>query len=98
MTRTARRAWSIARGRMEMWEVDPDTGERLDGDPMIITDRGTIRALAGPHSYEWWWVKRWGRMGCGCTRNPVTRRRLLTSSDCLEHFRRRARPATDTPV
>jgi hypothetical protein len=42
--------------------------------------------LAGPRVYSWWWVKRWGRLDCGCTRNPLTRRMVLINSSCVLHM------------
>lgn len=38
--------------------------------------------LFGVHSYNWRWVKRFGRQSCGCTVNPLTRRRVLVNFDC----------------
>lgn len=38
--------------------------------------------LAGMHSYQWGWVRRHGRLPCGCTRNPLTRRMVLYSGAC----------------
>ena len=60
--------------------TDQETGETVT----TREDWGTRWALAGPHSFRWWWVKRWGRMGCGCTRNPLTRRIVLFRIDCPE--------------
>lgn len=39
-------------------------------------------AIFGMHSYNWWWVRRWGRQACGCVRNPLTRRRVLFCMGC----------------
>ena len=58
-------------------------------------------SLFGVHDRNWWWVNRWGKRACGCTFNPVTRRRVWISGDCREHFglprseRRRARDGED---
>lgn len=41
--------------------------------------------LAGPQPFNWWWVRRWGGLDCGCTINPITRRRLLTRMGCPTH-------------
>lgn len=42
--------------------------------------------LAKPNLYNFWWVKKWGKLSCGCTINPITRRRLLTLGSCREHM------------
>lgn len=42
-------------------------------------------AIDGIHSWKWWWVQHWGKRDCGCTINPVTRRRVLTRGDCPTH-------------
>ena len=42
-------------------------------------------SLFGVHSWNWRWVHRLGRMNCGCTRNPLTRRTVLTNIDCPIH-------------
>lgn len=44
--------------------------------------------LFGPKSYSWWWVRRWGKMECGCcTRNPLTRKQLLYAWKCPNNKR-----------
>ncbi len=43
-------------------------------------------AIAGIHSYKWWWVRKYGNLPCGCTRNPVTRRMVLFRWKCAMHF------------
>lgn len=50
-------------------------------------------AIAGIHSWSWWWVRRYGELDCGCTRNPLTRRVVLMDSMCDVHcsFMRRMR-------
>lgn len=42
-------------------------------------------ALAGIHSSNWRWVKKYGKMECGCTRNPITRRIVLFWVGCGTH-------------
>lgn len=42
-------------------------------------------AIFGVHSYNWWWVRRFGVLDCGCTRNPLTRRMALYRADCRTH-------------
>ncbi len=42
-------------------------------------------AIAGIHSYQWWWVCKFGQMDCGCTKNPITRRLVLISGKCEKH-------------
>lgn len=54
-------------------------------------DRDTAWAMEGPHTYRWWWVRRWGKLPCGCTRNPITRRVLLYRMDCDPHMARFSR-------
>lgn len=61
---------------------DPDTGEVVEVDRVSLRDRWY---LFGPHSYEWRWVRRRGGLGCGCTRNPLTRRMVLMRMDCAAH-------------
>lgn len=39
-------------------------------------------AIFGLHSYDWRWMRRWGKRPCGCMINPLTRRRVLI---CYEH-------------
>jgi hypothetical protein len=51
----------------------------------IHTDKETLKtiwALVGPQEYSWWWVRKYGREECGCTVNPLTKRRSLM---CMEH-------------
>jgi hypothetical protein len=45
----------------------------------------TAWAIVGVHSYNWWWVCRYGKLGCGCTRNPLTRRMVLYLWGCEKH-------------
>lgn len=75
----AERIWILLTG-VVTWR-DQETGvterERVDW--------GTRWALAGVHSYNWWWVIRYGKRPCGCTVNPLTRRRVLTDMDCDQH-------------
>lgn len=57
--------------------------DQLTGDAYRTVESWNVRwAVAGIHSYQWWWVKRFGQLDCGCTRNPLTRRVVLFSSDC----------------
>lgn len=58
-----------------------------DGDDVHV-DReswSSAWAIAGVHSWEWRWVRRYGAMECGCTLNPVTRRIVLVNMACEEH-------------
>ena len=59
-----------------VWE-DIDGGEETD-----YVDWPTRWAIAGIHSANWRWVRRWGKQECGCTINPITRRRVLISMSC----------------
>jgi hypothetical protein len=69
----------LATGRCT-W-VDTDTGEREHD----VLDWRSRWNLFGVHSSNWRWVKRFGRRDCGCTFNPLTRRKVLTLMDCREH-------------
>lgn len=70
----------LATGHAE-W-VDEETG-----DIEVAHESWRTRwALAGFHSYSWRWVRRWGGLPCGCTVNPLTRRRVLTRAWCPVHF------------
>jgi hypothetical protein len=42
-------------------------------------------AISGVHSHNWRWVHRFGKLPCGCTRNPLTRRMVLIRYRCSEH-------------
>lgn len=66
-------------GRAE-W-TDPDTGEV----EVHYEDWPTSWAIAGIHSHNWWWVRKYGKRDCGCTINPITRRRVLTLWGCHTH-------------
>lgn len=58
-----------------------------DGDDVHV-DReswSSAWAIAGVHAWEWRWVRHYGAMACGCTRNPVTRRIVLVDMACEEH-------------
>jgi hypothetical protein len=74
----------LATGRL-VWED-------LAGEPGEVeveyVDWPTRWAIAGIHSANWHWVRRWGKQKCGCTINPITRRRVLISMSC---------PKTDWP-
>lgn len=54
----------------------------------VEVDRETWRSawdIAGPHSRNWRWVRRYGTQPCGCVINPLTRRRVTSLVDCPEH-------------
>lgn len=77
-TRTGR--WNaLLTGKVE-W-VDPDTGD-FDIEQLGWRDRW---AIFGIHSWSWWWVRKFGQLRCGCTRNPITKRMVLIAMDCPEH-------------
>lgn len=61
--------------------VDQDTGQ-VEVDLLSWRDRWN---LFGIHSYTWRWVRKYGTRDCGCTFNPLTRRKVLTLMDCPEH-------------
>lgn len=80
--------WTSASGRLRALATgtvhwcDPDTGVVDEVDHLSWRDRW---AIFGVHSWAWAWVRRFGERDCGCTINPVTRRRVLTRMDCPEH-------------
>lgn len=61
--------------------VDPETGQ-ITAELYGWRDRWSI---FGFHSYNWRWVRRWGKLECGCTRNPLTRRIVLIAPGCSAH-------------
>jgi hypothetical protein len=65
----------LATGRL-VWE--DITGEL----EVEYVDWRTRWAIAGIHSANWRWVRRWGKQDCGCTINPITRRRVLICMSC----------------
>jgi len=65
----------LATGRL-VWE--DITGEL----EVEYVDWRTRWAIAGIHSANWRWVRRWGKQDCGCTINPITRRRVLICMPC----------------
>ena len=76
---------------MRAGRANPDhaEGEILyDGPPLWKLSWGQRWAIAGIHSYNWGWVRRFGAMPCGCTRNPVTRRIVCYLVDCGGDHRR----------
>ena len=78
-TATGGRLAALATGKV-VWE-DPATGE-TETETMGWRDRW---AIFGVHSYNWRWVRRFGKRDCGCTVHPLTRRKVLTRMDCPEH-------------
>lgn len=75
MTRLLSRLRVLYDGKIA-WEADDGTVEH---ETLGWKDRW---ALFGVHSYNWWWVRHWGQSDCGCTVNPLTRRRVLI---CWDH-------------
>src|ERR1700744_35850 len=63
---TRKSKWQDAKGNVEV------VNEKLS----------TAWTLAGPHPWMWWWVIKWGKNECGCTYNPLTKKRYLV---CLPH-------------
>lgn len=43
----------------------------------------TAWALAGWHSYNWWWVRKFGQQACGCLYNPLTGNKTIF---CSQHL------------
>ena len=70
----------LATGKAE-W-CDADTGEVVENETLNWRTRW---AIAGVHSYNWWWVRDHGTRDCGCTFNPITRRKVLTNMECDTH-------------
>ncbi len=67
-------------GRVE-W-CNPYTGVVEDVDQMSWGERWSV---FGIQSYTWKWVRHFGALKCGCTRNPVTRQMVLMRFGCAEH-------------
>jgi hypothetical protein len=63
------------------------TGAPWDAD----LDWDIVWVIVKPTSSSWWWVRRWGPLPCGCTRNPLTHRMVLYRYPCETHFPRFAR-------
>lgn len=61
--------------------IDENTGD-LEREVLSWRSRW---AIFGVHSSDWRWVRRFGKRDCGCTFNPLTRRRVLTAMDCETH-------------
>ena len=61
--------------------IDTATGE-VEHDVLGWRSRWN---LFGIHSSSWGWVRRYGTRDCGCTFNPLTRRKVLTDMDCKTH-------------
>lgn len=78
LTRAWSRLYILATGRVE-W-VGEDGG--VDREKLSWRTRWSI---VGVHSYNWKWVRRYGKRVCGCTFNPITRRKVLTRMDCSQH-------------
>lgn len=70
----------LATGRVE-WVSAKDENE-VEGETLPWRTRW---AIFGVHSYKWRWVRKYGALPCGCTINPLTRRRVLTDWDCKVH-------------
>lgn len=78
MVNTARLR-ALLTGRVE-W-IDPEDGA-VEVEWLSWKDRWSI---FGVHSYSWGWVRKYGALECGCTRNPITRRRVLIRLNCAQH-------------
>lgn len=77
---------ALLTGRVE-W-VDPEDGA-FEVEWLGWRDRWS---LFGIHSHTWDWVRKYGKMPCGCTRNPLTRRMVLINWRCTTHC---SRPLTE---
>lgn len=51
----------------------------------VKEDWKTTWRMVGIHTYTWWWVRRYGQLDCGCSRNPLTRRMVLYDFKCQLH-------------
>lgn len=80
MTELLTRLKVLADGKVS-WQTD-DGG--IDFETLSWKDRW---AVFGVHSYNWWWVRDWGTLSCGCVRNPITRRTVLIRWKCPTHCR-----------
>lgn len=67
--------------RRFVW-VDQETGE----ERVAKESWKTAWTLVGIHSYRWWWIGKYGKLQCGCTRNPLTRRMVSYVWRCPEHM------------
>jgi hypothetical protein len=74
--------WTLVTRRL-VW-VDMETGEERPEKVSL----SFAWNLFGVHSYKWWWVRRYGTLDCGCTQNPLTKRRVLTIHKCPIHMAR----------
>jgi hypothetical protein len=60
--------------------------DQEDGSERVVKESFSHAwAMLGVHSRNWWWVRRWGELDCGCTRNPLTRRVIMFDWECGEH-------------
>ena len=77
--RAANPRWrALLTGRVS-WD---DNAGHTETESLSWSDRW---AIFGAHSYNWWWVRKFGQLRCGCARNPVTRRMVLMAMDCPQH-------------
>ena len=54
-----------------------------DGSEHKTKEKWSLRwAIAGIHSSNWKWVRKYGKMKCGCTKNPVTGKIVLHNTTC----------------
>lgn len=53
-----------------------------DGYERVEYNRALAWRLAGIHNHNWKWVRKYGKMDCGCTRNPLTRKVVLFLMNC----------------
>jgi hypothetical protein len=78
--------WPLGRGRVLVTRKASVQNVATDEVEVLHLDWATAWAIAGPQTHSWWWVRKWGVLRCGCTKNPVTRRLLTTRGDCQSHF------------
>jgi hypothetical protein len=61
--------------RKSRWTDEANNSVVVFTEPLAVA-----WALAGWHSYNWWWVRKFGTKGCGCVFNPITRLHVIFCS------------------
>lgn len=80
MFNTLRRIQRLVTGKYG-W-VDP-ADESIEWEHLSWRTRW---ALDGIHAHNWKWVLKYGKLECGCVRNPVTRKLVLYVWRCPSHM------------
>ena len=73
--------------RIKILIIRKVTWESCDGDKLYDEKVSLSFAwtLVGIHSHQWWWVRKYGRLPCGCQINPLTRRFVAYRWRCPEN-------------